>query len=101
MRSTFFQRLVDYIRRGDGRRRRGVADAHPSLHEMVRGIMTTREDEIACDECFDLLDRFAELVLEGKSPEKQMALVQHHLEHCPECQEEYEMLLKSLRSMHG
>lgn len=71
---------------------------HDTLHQMVRGIMTTREDEIACDECFDLLDQFAELALQGKDPSVIMPLVQHHLEHCAECKEEYDLLMKSLRA---
>ena len=95
MRKKVFGSLLSIFRRD----RKKAAAGSFDLHSMIHGIMTTREDEIACDDCFDLLDRYAELMLEGKSPEEQMPLVQHHLEHCPECKEEFEMLLKSLRSM--
>jgi hypothetical protein len=70
-----------------------------TLKQMVHGIMSTRSDEISCDECFEQLDRFVELVLAGKNVSVAMPLVQHHLEHCPDCKEEFEMLLKALRSI--
>ena len=70
-----------------------------TLKQMVRGIMTTRTDEIACAKCFEMLDQFAELKLAGKSTSEAMPLVQHHLEHCPDCKEEFELLLKALKSI--
>ncbi|UCB46156.1 MAG: hypothetical protein JSV25_01670 [Spirochaetota bacterium] len=72
---------------------------HQTLKEMIRGIVTTRKDEIACDSCFDKLDQFAEFVLEGKDASEAMPLIQHHLDHCKDCREEFEALMQSLKSL--
>ena len=66
---------------------------------MVRGILTTRPDEIGCDECFAQLDRFVELQLAGKNAAEAMPLVHDHLERCQDCREEFEALLAALRAL--
>jgi hypothetical protein len=69
------------------------------LKGLVRGIMTTRPDEIGCEECFEELDRFVEMVLAGKDAAEAMPLVQDHLDRCRECKEEFEALLAALRAL--
>ena len=70
-----------------------------TLKQMVRGIMSSRADEIDCDECFEQLDRFSELSLAGKSADEALPLVKRHLETCPDCKEEFEVLLKALNAV--
>ena len=70
-----------------------------TLKQMVRGIITTRPDEIGCDECFEQLDRFVEMALAGKNATEAMPLVQDHLERCDDCREEFEALLAALRAL--
>jgi hypothetical protein len=70
-----------------------------TLKQMVRGIMSTRADEIDCNECFKQLDHFSELSLAGKSADEAMPLVKHHLETCPDCKEEFEVLLKAINAV--
>lgn len=65
---------------------------------MVRMVAATRPDEIGCDECFEQLDRFAELRLAGKGAGEAMPLVQDHLDRCRDCREEFEMLLEALQA---
>ena len=67
--------------------------------QMVRGIVTTRPDEIGCDECFEQVGRFVEMVLDGRDAASALPLVQDHLERCDDCCEEYEALLEALRSL--
>jgi len=69
-----------------------------TLKKMVRGIITTRPDEIGCDECFEQLDRFVEMTLAGQDAAEAMPLVQHHLEQCGNCHDEFEALLSVLRT---
>jgi hypothetical protein len=69
------------------------------LKQMVRWIITTRPDEIGCDECFEQLDRFVEMKLAGKNAAEAMPLVQDHLERCDDCREEFEALLAALRAL--
>ncbi len=69
-----------------------------TLKKMVREVITARPDEIGCDECFEQLDRFAEITLAGKEIPEAMRLVQDHLERCDDCREEFEALLAALRA---
>jgi hypothetical protein len=69
-----------------------------TLKKMMRSIVTTRPDEIGCDECFEQLSRFVELVLADQPAAALMPLVQDHLDRCADCREEYEALLRALRA---
>jgi hypothetical protein len=69
-----------------------------SLKEIVRRMMRTRPDEIGCETCFDSLDRFVEMELEGKDAAQAMPLVKRHLEICGGCGDEYQALLTALKS---
>lgn len=70
-----------------------------TLKWIVRDIITTRPDEIGCDECFEELDRFVELELAGKNAAEALPLVQDHLDRCSDCREEFEALLAALRAI--
>ncbi len=67
------------------------------LKGLVRGILSTREDEIDCDRCFEELDLFVERVLAGPEAAAAFPMVQDHLERCPDCREEFETLLAAMR----
>lgn len=56
----------------------------------------THEQELSCDEVHDLIDQFAEMHLRGENPAHLFPLVQRHLDMCPECREEFEVLLAAL-----
>lgn len=79
-------------------RREGGCVELDRLKKMVRTIVTSRPDEIGCDECFEQLDRFVEMRLAGEEIPEAMRLVQDHLERCDDCQEESEALLAALRA---
>ena len=70
-----------------------------TLKRIVRDIITTRRDEIGCDECFEELHRFVELELAGKNAAEALPLVQDHLDRCSDCREEFEALLAALRAI--
>jgi hypothetical protein len=70
-----------------------------TLKRMVRGVLSTRPDEIGCDECFEQLDRFVEMTLAGKDAAEAMPLVRDHLDRCDDCREEFEALLAALRAL--
>jgi hypothetical protein len=81
--------------------RRGRNGMDPDLvKQMARGIMTTRPDEIGCDECFEQMDRFVEMQLAGADPAEAMPLVQDHLNRCTSCREEFEALLAALEAVN-
>jgi hypothetical protein len=70
------------------------------VKRMVRAILTTQEDEIGCDDCFEEIDRFVEMTLAGKDAAEAMPLVADHLQRCRDCREEYEALLRVLRALN-
>jgi hypothetical protein len=71
------------------------------FRELAKGIVTTRPDEVDCGECFERLDRFAEMIKAGKSPTRAMPLVQDHIERCPDCKQEFVALMTALKADSG
>ena len=70
-----------------------------TVKRMARGIASTHPGEIGCAECFEQMDQFVDLTLEGKNAAEALPLVQDHLERCRDCREEYEALLEALRAV--
>jgi hypothetical protein len=96
--SRFARRLYSGIARRNPEHGQVLAEVEMAKG-MVRGIVTTRRDELGCDECFEQVDRFAEMALAGKDAAAAMPLVQDHLNRCNGCREEFEALLDALRSV--
>lgn len=76
----------------------GLSPAEPSdekiLKNLMKALSMTEEQELGCDEVFELLDRYAELVVKNESARELMPLVAHHLEMCKHCKEEYDALIE-------
>jgi hypothetical protein len=53
--------------------------------------------ELGCDECFELLDEYVELELDGVDADARVPGMRAHLAGCPACHEEHE----SLRALVG
>lgn len=71
----------------------------PRLMQKMLGMVgRTRADEYACDQVHELMDQFAEAVMRGEDAAKLMPLVQHHLDMCPDCREEFEALMQILQA---
>lgn len=69
------------------------------LKQIVQAIVITRPVELNCDQCFEELDCFAEMVLAGKPASEAMPLVEGHLRLCGPCREEFEALLGALKQL--
>jgi hypothetical protein len=48
--------------------------------------------EVSCEECFELLDQYVELELDGKDADTCVPGLGAHLEGCPACREDHESL---------
>lgn len=66
------------------------------IENMVKAIMNTVDNEIGCEDCFSVLDKFIDLRAQGKNAAEIMPLVQGHLERCKDCHEEYDAILQAL-----
>ena len=60
---------------------------------LVSLVANTCDDEIACDECLMGMAEFAETQLVGTGVPSAVRRIQAHIAFCPECAEEYELLL--------
>jgi hypothetical protein len=54
--------------------------------------------ELTCDQCFEQLDRYAELELAGRDADASVPGMREHLAGCPACSEDHESLLALLDS---
>jgi hypothetical protein len=68
---------------------------------LLQAIYSTQPDELPCDDCFELVDAYAEMVMAGVDAARVLPLVQDHLKRCPACREEFEALIDALRGLSG
>jgi hypothetical protein len=80
------------VKRGFAMLKRG------DVKKLVRVVAETHETEIGCDECFELLDSFAETEISGAEASVAMPLVGDHLDKCADCRSKFEALLRALRA---
>ena len=66
-------------------------------HDTIKRLLGPAEPEILCDECFDKLDEYVDLAVQGQPADARLPGMRSHLEGCPACAEEYE----SLRALVG
>ena len=54
--------------------------------------------EVTCDQCFELLDSYVDLELEGVDADARLPGLRAHLAGCPACLEDYESLRDFVRA---
>lgn len=64
-----------------------------NLGERLGRLLGADGPDIGCDACFDELDRYVDLELDGRDAEAAVPGMRAHLQGCPACVEEYESLL--------
>ena len=62
------------------------------LEGWLHNIYETRDEEISCSECFDLVSHFVELELSGQDAAQGMPQLKQHLHQCTACRDEFETL---------
>jgi len=68
------------------------------FQKLLRMIENTKEVELSCDDVYHLLDQYSEAVIQDKNAKELMPLVEHHIDMCPDCREEFEALLRVLQA---
>jgi len=68
------------------------------FQKLIQMVEKTQEIELPCDDVYQILDQYTELVYQGKNAQELMPLVEHHIEICPDCREEFEALLRILQA---
>ncbi len=92
--SKAFKNWLQRLRRGRGVREDFV---NGPMRKFLHMIVNTRETEYSCDQVYELLDQYAEMVARGEDVSRLMPLVKHHIEMCQDCREELEALLRIMQ----
>ena len=66
--------------------------------ETIKRLLGPAEPELLCDECFEKIDQYVDLELQGIAADQQIPGMRPHLDGCPACHEEYESLRELVRS---
>jgi hypothetical protein len=66
--------------------------------DTLKRILGPAEPELLCDECFEKLDEYVELELQGAPADERIPGMRAHLEGCRACHEDYDSLRDLVRS---
>ena len=64
----------------------------------LKRLLGPAEPELLCDECFEKLDQYVELELQGAPADERIPGMRAHLEGCPACHEDYDSLRDLVQS---
>ena len=65
--------------------------------DTIKRLLGPAEPELLCDECFERLDEYVDLELQGAKADDRVPGMRAHLEGCPACREEYQSLRDLVR----
>ena len=63
----------------------------------IKRLLGPEWPEVLCEECFEKLDEYVELELQGRAADDEIPGLRAHLIGCPACHEEYESLRELVR----
>jgi hypothetical protein len=66
--------------------------------DTLKRLLGPAEPELLCDECFEKLDEYVELELQGAPADERIPGMRAHLDGCPACQEDYDSLRDLVQS---
>jgi hypothetical protein len=66
--------------------------------DTLKRLLGPAEPELLCDECFENLDEYVELELQGAPADERIPGMRAHLEGCPACHEDYDSLRDLVQS---
>jgi hypothetical protein len=86
------KKILNWLKRP----RNSKQNASIVVESILYKLTITDEQEISCDEVHELIDQFSELKVEGEDVATLMPLMQKHLDLCPDCREEHDVLMKAI-----
>ena len=94
--------MLDFLNRWLRKKGSENASRAAMTPEAIKGLLKkleiTRPEELSCEEAYNLIDQYADLVQNGGDAARLLPLVEHHLEMCMDCKEEFEALMRALRA---
>ena len=92
---SLIKRMLRRLRGGQRRTAPQLDEqVEPALVRLFQILESTREDEISCEEVFELLDQYVELAAHHEDAAEILPFVKDHLDRCHNCREEYEALAR-------
>ena len=64
----------------------------------LKRLLGPAEPELLCDECFEKIDEYVELELQGAEADDRIPGMRAHLDGCPACREDYDSLRELVQS---
>jgi hypothetical protein len=68
-----------------------VTADHPR-QELIARLLGPSDQEVSCEECFELLDEYVDLEVAGEDADARLPGMRAHLEGCPACREDHDSL---------
>ena len=65
---------------------------HLHTRDVIARLLGPSGPEVACEDCFELLDEYVELELDGLDADARLPGMRAHLEGCPACREDHASL---------
>jgi hypothetical protein len=94
--------IFDFLKGWFGKKSPHNAPQAAMTPAAIRGLLERLErtlpEELSCEEVYDLVDQYADLVQSEGDAAGLLPLVEHHLEMCMDCKEEFEALMRALRA---
>jgi len=69
--------------------------------DTLKRLLGPAEPELLCDECFEKLDEYVELQVQGAPADERIPGMRAHLDGCPACHEDYDSLRDLVQSDDG
>ena len=69
------------------------------VDRLLKKIQQTREVEMTCPECLDELDKYTQRILDGAPIDGPLLSVREHLDDCPCCTGQFDLVLETLQSI--
>jgi uncharacterized protein with PIN domain len=70
--------------------------SRPLWQLLVHELDFDNGQELTCEECFAVLEYYADLLACGANPEKLHQPMHRHLAHCPNCRKQFQQWIKHL-----
>ena len=74
-------------------------DQQKKFISIMGSIFSAEEDDMSCDDCFEYIDQYVEMLNAGASPQGVLKQVEHHLEQCHCCKTEMKALISIIKHM--
>jgi anti-sigma factor RsiW len=77
-----------------------MQEPHDSPMPLLARLLGPADRELTCEQCFDLIDVYADAELSGQDADAKVPGMRAHLEGCPACAEEHETLRDLIGARH-